>query len=215
MRWWNFVQTDTNKCKISNLKERSKKRLDYENSIKETKDRNVLKCHLRRERKIILDFKLSPCTEYSKFPPLSPVIANFFMEDFEKEALELAAHKPVCWYRYVDDTFAIWLHGRERLTQFLDHLNGLHNNIKFTMEIEGQLPFLDIDIHKKKDGSLGHKVYRKPTHTNVYLNQLSHHHPANKHSILFSLIHRAKTLCDQDSLAQELEFLTTVFKKDG
>jgi non-ribosomal peptide synthetase component F len=30
-----------------------------------------------------------------------------------------------------------------------------------------------------------------------------------------SLIHRAKALCDQDSLTQELEFLTTVFKDNG
>ena len=149
--------------------------------------------------------------------PLSPVIANFFMEDFEKKALEQATHKPVCWYRYVDDTFAIWPHGRERLTEFLDHLNGLHNNIKFTMETEeeGHLPFLDVDIYRKTDGSLGHKVYRKPTHTNLYLNQLSHHHPANKQSVLSSLIHRAKPLCDQDSLAQELNFLNTVFKNNG
>ena len=116
--------------------------------------------------------------------PLSPVIANFFMEDFENKALEQATHKLTCWYRYVDDTFAIWPHGRERLTEFLDHLNGLHSNIKFTMEIEeeGHLPFLDVDIYKRTDGSLGHKVYRKPTHTNLYLNQLSHHHPANNQS---------------------------------
>jgi retron-type reverse transcriptase len=39
--------------------------------------------------------------------PLSPVIANFFMEDFEKKAIEQATHKPVCWFRYVDDTFII------------------------------------------------------------------------------------------------------------
>jgi len=39
--------------------------------------------------------------------PLSPVIANFFMEDFEKNVLEQATHKPVCWFRYVDDTFVI------------------------------------------------------------------------------------------------------------
>jgi retron-type reverse transcriptase len=39
--------------------------------------------------------------------PLSPVIANFFMEDFEERALNQATHKPTCWYRYVDDIFAI------------------------------------------------------------------------------------------------------------
>jgi hypothetical protein len=89
-------------------------------------------------------------------------------------------------------------------------------NIQFTMEIEenGHLPFLDIDIHKA-DGSLGHKVYRKPTHTNLYIHQLSHHHPANRHSVLSSLIHTAHALCDQNSLSQKLDFLNTVFKNNG
>jgi len=149
--------------------------------------------------------------------PLSPVIANFFMEDFDKKAIEQATHKPVCWFRYVDDTFVIWPHGQEKLTEFLNHLNGLHNRIQFRMEKEekGHFPFLDIDISRKRDGSLGHKVYRKPTHTNLYLHQNSHHHPANKQSVLASVIHRAKALCDQDSLTQELEFLPTVFKDNG
>jgi hypothetical protein len=85
------------------------------------------------------------------------------------------------------------------------------------MEIEkdGHLPFLDIDIYRKTDGSLGHKVYRKPTHTNLYLQQSSHHHPANKRSVLTSLTHTAITLCDQDSLPQYLDFLTSVFKMNG
>jgi hypothetical protein len=135
--------------------------------------------------------------------PLSAVIANFFTEEFEERALNQATLKPTCWYRYVDDTFVIWPHGKVSLTNFVEHLNGLHKNIQFTMEIEenGHLPFLDIDIYRKRDGSLGHKVYRKPTHTNLYLHQLSHHHPASKHSVLSSLIHRAHALCDQDSLS--------------
>ena len=85
------------------------------------------------------------------------------------------------------------------------------------MEIEedGHLPFLDIDIYRKADGSLGHKVYREPTHTNLYLHQHSHHHPSNKHSVLYSLIHRARAICDQDSIAHELDFLTTVFKNNA
>jgi hypothetical protein len=66
---------------------------------------------------------------------LSPVIANFFMEDFEKNAIEQTTHKPVCWFRYVDGTFVIWPHGQEKLEDFLNHLNGLH------------LSFLDIDIY--------------------------------------------------------------------
>jgi retron-type reverse transcriptase len=54
-------------------------------------------------------------------PQLSPVIANFYMEEFEKKAIETAIHKPTCWYRYVDDTFSIWPHGQEKLTDFLNH----------------------------------------------------------------------------------------------
>jgi len=138
------------------------------------------------------------------------------MEDFEKKVIEQAPHKPVCWFRYVDDTFVIWPHGQEKLTEFLNHLNRLHKKIQFTMEIEeGHLPFLDIDIYREMDGSLGHKVYKKPTHTYLYLHQNSHHHPANKQSVLTSLIYRAKALYDKDSLTQELEFLTTVFKDNG
>jgi hypothetical protein len=46
--------------------------------------------------------------------PLSPVIAKFYMEDFEKTAMEKATQKPACWYRYVDDTFVMWPHGQEK-----------------------------------------------------------------------------------------------------
>jgi hypothetical protein len=137
------------------------------------------------------------------------------MEDHEKKAREQATHKPVCWFRYVDDTFVIWPQGQEKLTEFLNRLNGLHNKIQFTMEKKGHLPFLDIDIYRKTNSSLGHKVYGKPTHTNLYPHQDSHHHPANKQPVLAFLIHRAKALCEQDSLTQELEFLTTVFKDNG
>jgi hypothetical protein len=39
--------------------------------------------------------------------PLSLVIINLFLEDFEEMVLDLAAHKPLCWFRYMDDTFVI------------------------------------------------------------------------------------------------------------
>jgi hypothetical protein len=42
---------------------------------------------------------------------LTPVIANFYMEDYEREALESVPLKPRCWFRYVDNTFVIWQRG--------------------------------------------------------------------------------------------------------
>jgi hypothetical protein len=53
------------------------------------------------------------------------------------------------------------------------------------------------------------------THTKLYLQQDSHHHPANKQSVLTTLVHGARALCDQKSLPLELEFLNMVFKKNG
>ncbi|KAL0280173.1 UNVERIFIED_CONTAM: hypothetical protein PYX00_001546 [Menopon gallinae] len=109
--------------------------------------------------------------------PLSPAIANFFMEYLEKTALESAPLKPSHWFRYVDDTFVIWPHGSETLPDFLNHLNSIHPDIQFTLEheSEGTLPFLDVLITRHPDGKLTHAVYRKPTHTDRYLHALSNH----------------------------------------
>ena len=56
----------------------------------------------------------------------SPVIAKSSMEEFEEKALNQATFKPTCWYTYVDDKFVIWPHGKENLTDFLEHLSGIH-----------------------------------------------------------------------------------------
>ncbi|XP_033607053.1 uncharacterized protein LOC117282253 [Cryptotermes secundus] len=82
-------------------------------------------------------------------------------------------------------------------------------------ESEEHLPFLDIDIYRRPDGSLGHREYRKPTHTNLYLDARSHHHPSSKQAALSTLVHRARALCDQDSLRGELEFLKDIFRRNG
>jgi glycine cleavage system protein P-like pyridoxal-binding family len=49
------------------------------------------------------------------------------MEDFEKKALELATHKPTCWFIYVDDTFVIWPCGQEKLAEILNHISRLRH----------------------------------------------------------------------------------------
>ncbi|KAJ8921268.1 hypothetical protein NQ315_013740 [Exocentrus adspersus] len=61
--------------------------------------------------------------------PLSPVVANYFMEKFEQQVVDQAVTKPKCWFRYVDDTFVIWPHGRDKLQEFLGHLNSINPRI--------------------------------------------------------------------------------------
>ncbi|XP_025996818.2 uncharacterized protein LOC105198378 [Solenopsis invicta] len=68
--------------------------------------------------------------------PVSPIIANIFMEHLEDKILKNAPLKPSTWFRYVDDIFVIWSHGKETLPPFLAFLNAQHPNIKFTMKVE-------------------------------------------------------------------------------
>ena len=149
--------------------------------------------------------------------PLSPVISNLFMEHFEQEAIDRAKYKPTCWFRYVDDTFVIWPHGKDLLDDFLEHLNSLHPNICFTMEMElnQRLPFLDVEIYRKPNGTLGHAVHRKKTHTNRYLHANSHHHPSQKMSLINTLFHRADNISDSASKNLEKINVITALKQNG
>ena len=65
------------------------------------------------------------------------------------------------------------------------------------------MPFLDTLVTPQSDGSLATTVYRKPTHTNQYVQWDSHHAIANKYSIISSLLHRAKHLCSNQQLLDE------------
>jgi len=39
--------------------------------------------------------------------PVSTVIANLYMEEFEERAIATVTYKPKTWKQYVDDTFTI------------------------------------------------------------------------------------------------------------
>ncbi|GJQ70462.1 hypothetical protein Trydic_g22875 [Trypoxylus dichotomus] len=82
--------------------------------------------------------------------PLSPVVANLFMEQFESLAIETAVDKPTVWWRYVEDTFVICPYGRDKLDRFLEHLNGAHPNIQFTMDITIYLSNEDYRSEREK-----------------------------------------------------------------
>ena len=65
------------------------------------------------------------------------------------------------WYRYVDDVFAI-VKGH-LVEDLLNHLNSQHGSISFTVELEcdGRLPFMDVLLQRRKDGTINTGVYRK------------------------------------------------------
>ena len=125
--------------------------------------------------------------------PVSPIIANLYMEEFKAKAIRTAPNPPAVW-RYVDDTF-VKIH-EYFVSEFAEHLNSIDENIKFTTEPEtkGKLSFLDSCTTLNDDGSLDLTVYWKPTHTDQYLNFDSNHHLQHKKSLIWTLINRANCM---------------------
>ena len=136
--------------------------------------------------------------------PVSPIVANLYMEYLEQKALCTAPHPTKFWGRYVDDTFVI--HKEANKQGFLQHINSVDPAIRFTVEDNkehGSIPFLDTIVKPEADGSLSITVYRKPTHTDQYLQSYSHHHLSAKFSVIQTLSHRASTMCSNPELLQK------------
>ena len=67
--------------------------------------------------------------------PLSPIVANIFLEDLETRALETSAWKPKMWRRYVDDVLVVWPHGDQLLEEFHQHLNKQNPSIQLYIAV--------------------------------------------------------------------------------
>ena len=77
---------------------------------------------------------------------------------------------PKIYFRYVDDDFAVF-DDNPAVDSFLNVLNNLHNYIKFTVEKSAaSIHFLDVDMKVNNDGTSETCVWRKPTHTGLFLN---------------------------------------------
>ena len=138
--------------------------------------------------------------------PISPIVANLFMEDLETKAIRTSSTPPKIWRRFVGDTFTIIK--KKNKNSFLQHLNSIHPSIKFACEEEkedGSMPFLYILLTPAEDGSLNTSVFRKPTHTDLYLQWDSHHNMPSKYSVAGTLYHRATTICSNPTLLHEEE----------
>ena len=55
--------------------------------------------------------------------PISPIVANLYMEEFEARAIQSSPNPPLLWRRFVDDTFVVMKKCHRE--EFLQHLNSV------------------------------------------------------------------------------------------
>ena len=109
--------------------------------------------------------------------PLAPSMANAFLAHLENTVLRrkldaciaLTNIEPSLMLQYVDDVFCLFNNESDADT-FLTVLNNLHPCITFTLEKGSRsMPFLDVNV-SINSSSFSTTVYRKETHTGVFLN---------------------------------------------
>ena len=145
--------------------------------------------------------------------PLVVELAEIRVADVENTALT-TYKDPLNTYRhFVDDGIGDF-RDKSHADGFLSYLNSLTDDLQYTIEYpshDGSLPYMDILIHADKSTS----VYRKPTHTNLYVRYNSCAPSSSKDSVIRSLTRRAHILCSPQHLQKELDTVYTTSLQNG
>ena len=144
--------------------------------------------------------------------PVSPVIANIYMEYFESLAIPSSSALIKWWFRYVDDVHSATR--KDQANKLQEHLSSMDPHIMLIMGLPGAdgLPFLDALTGPTPD-SIESKVCGGPIHVNGYLDYNSGHPILADLSVIHTLIHRAKQVCSTpEFLAKEIDHLTKSYK---
>ena len=144
--------------------------------------------------------------------PFGSSFANIFV-GYNEALLFKRVNKPIMYYRYVDDTFAVF-NDEDECNEFFSHLNSLHPSLHFTFEKECNrtLPFLDVLV-EKNDHEFITSIYRKPTFTGQYIRWNSFCPMKRKTNLISTLVHRALVICSKSTLQMNfptfVQFLST------
>ena len=146
--------------------------------------------------------------------PLGPALANIFVGYQEAKIFNIAK-RPLVYFRYVDDTFAVF-NNEEDCNTFFIHLNSLYPSLRFTYEKESNysLPFLDVLV-KRHDLEFLTSVYKKPTFTGQYLRWNSFSPQNRKINLVGTFVHRAFIICSKSKLDPELGKIRSILLENG
>ncbi|CAF1492766.1 unnamed protein product [Adineta steineri] len=152
--------------------------------------------------------------------PLAPLLAEIFLQNFEKKYLSsLETMGIFYWKRFVDDTFVL-IDSTSSVKDICNTLSQFHKSIKFTCEEEdrytNKLPFLDVLVQRKPDEGFHTRIYRKPTFTG-HITKWDSFVPKNyKYSALSTMVYRAIKICSSyDLLHRELNSIRSIARRNG
>ena len=132
----------------------------------------------------------------------------------KKNCLPSVVDFDLVWYRYVDIFFI--LPDNLSIKDFLAQLNSLSPFINFKVEIEDNqsLSFLDVLI-TRSNNLQSFAIYRKPTHSNMYIHAFSNHSDCIKLETISSLFLRADIICEVQNIDTESQFIFSTSKTLG
>lgn len=150
---------------------------------------------------------------------LSPLLAEIFMDNLEKNIKNCEFYSDVLfYYRYVDDIILCYNNTIENLNLFKNHIDSLHPSIKFTIELEqgGSIPFLDLLVSKTQNNKLSFSIYRKATTTDTVI-PFSSNHPYNQKCAAFNaLFNRLFSIpMNKDGFNKELNIIKQIATGNG
>jgi hypothetical protein len=145
---------------------------------------------------------------------VSVVVAEIMMEHLESEALK-SDSKPSWYGRFVDD-IACKIR-QDNIDDFHFALNSVCPELQFTVERSKNdaLPFLD-GLIIREGSNLRMEVYRKPTHTDRYLDFTSNNPLEHKRAVATTLFHRALMVpTDKADKHQEVNRVRNALRMNG
>ena len=153
---------------------------------------------------------------------LMVVLAESYLQMIEKKAIIEATKRkppvnPISHFRYVDDTHDRFMN-KKNSEEFLKILNRQDPQIQFTAEYESSnkvLNYLDVSIHNNGNGSYDFKVFRKDAITNIQIKPESCHDDKIKNGVFKGFILRAKAICSDKYLQDEINFIKQIFIENG
>ena len=126
--------------------------------------------------------------------------ASTYLGAWETQLFQKVEKTPFTYYRYIDDIWGIWTHGKEELIKFHKTANSIHQNIQVDLRFSSNEKIEFLDVYTSiQNGSVKTEVYSKPSDKHLYLHVKSDHPFSMKKSIPYGLGIRAKRICSDEA----------------